>query len=155
MLTASTDMMLLPRRRSSSRRSLKVFAVAAFLLVIYNEFLVYWFAYVSWPPLHKEHLSKLAKNDSNRPYRLLLVADPQLIGENDEPWFLGHLARWDSDRYLRATFALANSYVKPDATVYLGDLFDEGLKSSNGQFERYFERFKAIFKFDRMEKTFG
>ena len=138
-----------------SKKSLKIFIISAFLLVLYNEFFVYWLAYLSWPPLHKEHLLNLPKNDSNRPYRFLLVADPQLIGENDEPWFLSYIARWDSDRYLRATFALANSYVKPDATVYLGDLFDEGLKSSDAQYARYFERFKSIFKFDRMEKTFG
>lgn len=139
----------------NSIRSLKIIALLAFALILYNEFLVYWLAYLSWPPLHKENLLSLPKNDSNRPQRFLLVADPQLIGENDEPWYFSHLARWDSDRYLRATFVLANSYVKPDATIYLGDLFDEGLKSSDEQYERYFKRFKSIFKFDQMEKTYG
>jgi len=82
----------------------------------------------------------------------LLVADPQLIGENDEPFYYSALARWDSDRYLRSNYILANSYVKPDATLYLGDLFDEGLKSSDEQIARYFERFQAIFECERMQK---
>lgn len=138
-----------------SKKTFKILALIAVALIFYNEFLTYWFAYLSWPQLHKEHLFKLPKNDSNRPFRMLLVADPQLIGENDEPWYFSHIARWDSDRYLRSTFTLANSYVKPDATVFLGDLFDEGLKSSDTQYERYFERFRSIFKIDKMENEFG
>ena len=85
--------------------------------IFYNEFLVYWLNYNSWPQYHK-----LEKNAT----RLLLIADPQLIGENDEPWYQSKIARWDSDNYLRNTYLLANSYVKPNATIYLGDLFDEG-----------------------------
>lgn len=76
----------------------------------------------------------------------------KLIGENDEPFYYSALARWDSDRYLRSNYILANSYVKPDATLYLGDLFDEGLKSSDEQIARYFERFQAIFECERMQK---
>lgn len=152
MSAANLDMF--PHRHM--KRSLKAIALLAALLILYNEFLVYWLAYLNWPLIHKEHLfATLPKNDSARPYRLLLVADPQLIGENDEPWYFSHLARWDSDRYLRSTFALANSYVQPDATVYLGDLFDEGLKSNDAQYERYFQRFRSIFRYEYMEKTFG
>ena len=145
----------IPRRRSSKQLSLKIFATSALLLVIYNECLIYYLSYLSWPQPHEPDTLTLSKNDSNRPLRLLLVADPQLIGENDEPWYFSHLARWDSDRYLRATFTLANSHSRPDATLYLGDLFDEGLKSTDPQYDRYFTRFKSIFKYDQMERTFG
>jgi hypothetical protein len=118
-------------------------------LVFYNEFLVYWINYINWPSLHKyQH----AEDATEKSIRILLVADPQLIGENDEPWFQSWAARWDSDRYLRTTYTLANAYVKPDATFYLGDLFDEGLKSSDEQVARYFERFQAIFQCERMLK---
>lgn len=65
------------------------------------------------------------------------------------------LARWDSDRYLRNTFILANSYVKPDATIFLGDLFDEGLKSTNEQVRRYYNRFNSIFQCEKMYKQNG
>jgi hypothetical protein len=142
----------------SSRRYLKAIAFAGLLLVFYNEFLVYWLSYLSWPQLHKE-AQFYYKNGSyitdvdKRPLRLLLVADPQLIGENDEHWSISWIARWDSDRYLRSSFILANSYVKPDAVLYLGDLFDEGLKSSNQQYERYFNRFKTIFRLDKPATT--
>lgn len=136
--------------------NLKLFFFAGFALVLYNEFLVYWLNYLNWPELHKQELfTSKDLNDSTRPIRLLLVADPQLIGENDEPWYLSWIARWDSDRYLRSTFVLANSYTKPDATLFLGDLFDEGLKSDDAQFDRYFKRFSSIFKCEQMEKKFG
>jgi hypothetical protein len=142
----------------SSKRYFKALGFVGLFVILYNEFLVYWWSYLSWPPLHKQsHF--YYKNGSyitdldKRPLRLLLVADPQLIGENDEHWAVSWIARWDSDRYLRSGFILANSYVKPDAIVYLGDLFDEGLKSSNEQYERYFTRFKSIFQLDKMRKT--
>ncbi|CAF5068211.1 unnamed protein product, partial [Rotaria sp. Silwood1] len=45
--------------------------------------------------------------------KLLLVADPQLIGEKDEG-ILGFITRREADRYLAKTFLQANAYVKPD-----------------------------------------
>jgi hypothetical protein len=109
------------RRKSFSK--LKIIVFLALALVFYNEFVVYLISYSNWPTHHSN-----AEKDS---IRLLLVADPQLIGENDEPWYQSWLARWDSDRYLRNTFILANSYVRPNATIYLGDLFDEGTRFIN------------------------
>ena len=104
-----------------SRTSLKVKTIffISLSLVFYNEFAVYWLNYASWPGIDTLKLDA----DS---VRLLLVADPQLIGENEEPWYQSWVARWDSDRYLRNTFLLANSYIKPNSTIFLGDLFDEG-----------------------------
>jgi len=103
------------------RTSLKVKIIffISLSLIFYNEFAVYWLNYASWPSSEKLKLNTDA-------VRLLLIADPQLIGENDEPWYQSWAARWDSDRYLRNTFILANSYIKPNSTIFLGDLFDEG-----------------------------
>lgn len=129
---------------------LRIVFFLALGLIFYNEFLVYVISYINWPSLHFAHHSK---NASDRPIRLLLVADPQLIGENDEPWFLSWIARVDSDRYLRNSYIFANAYVEPDATLYLGDLFDEGLKSSDEQVQRYFDRFQHIFQCDKMQKV--
>jgi hypothetical protein len=61
-------------------------------VLIYNEYVVYslknWF---SWPNIHCDTSSKCIK--------ILLVADPQILGEQYEPHFpRGLLARWDSDR---------------------------------------------------------
>ena len=79
--------------------------------------------------------------------KLLLIADPQLIGEKDEGLF-GAITRIDSDRYLAKSFALAYDYVRPDWTLFLGDIFDEGLSANDEEFKRYFERFDSIFHFD-------
>lgn len=137
-----------------ARLGFKVFATIGLLLVFYNEFVVYWISYLNWPQLHKSeqfyYKNGTSKDDLNeRPLRLLVVADPQLIGENDEPFFQSWIARWDSDRYLRSSFILASAYTRPDAIVYLGDLFDEGLKSSDEQYARYFDRFRRVFQLDK------
>ena len=126
--------------------SYKSVLLLSIILLVYNEYTVYWLSYLKWPSVHDP------KNDS---IRLLLIADPQLIGENDEPWYQGWLARWDSDRYLRKTFLLANSYIKPNATIFLGDLFDEGLKADDQQFQRYFDRFQHIYQCDQMRQSHG
>lgn len=143
-----------------SKNKFQLVSILSFLLMLYNEVLVYWQAYLKWPQLHEQGLFNYKNgtrinNLDERPIRLLLVADPQLIGENDEPWYFSWIARWDSDRYLRSGFVLANSYTKPDSTIFLGDLFDEGLKSTDEQVERYYNRFKSIFKFDLMSQKFG
>lgn len=146
--------------RSIIKNKLKLLIAISAVIIFFNEVLVYWLVSLNWPSIHKKSLFYF-KNGSNiqdlneRPVRLLLVADPQLIGENDEPWFIGWLARWDADRYLRSCFILANSYTKPDATIFLGDLFDEGLKATDDQMERYFKRFESIFHSRKMADDYG
>lgn len=132
--------------RISSHAKLLLFLSLSVLT--YNEFLVYWFNYATWPKLH-------SPTPNENTTRLLLIADPQLIGENDEPWYQSWAAQWDSDRYLRNTFLLANAYVRPNSTIFLGDLFDEGLSSTDEQFDRYVKRFNNIYQCEKMYKTFG
>ncbi|RNA42124.1 metallophosphoesterase 1 -like protein [Brachionus plicatilis] len=146
--------------RPIAKNRFKLLIILSALIILYNEVFVYWLAYLNWPSVHKSslfyHKNGTQIHDLNeRPVRLILVADPQLIGENDEPWFIGWLARWDADRYLRSCFVLANSYTKPDATIFLGDLFDEGLKASDDQMERYFNRFESIFHSHKMSHDYG
>ncbi|XP_075216328.1 metallophosphoesterase isoform X2 [Lycorma delicatula] len=74
-------------------------------------------------------------------YKILLVADPQILGEKTESW----IARWDSDRYLYKTFSTAVSHVKPDLIMFLGDLMDEGTVATSTEYQRYAERFSYIF----------
>jgi len=83
--------------------------------------------------------------------KLLLVADPQLIGEKDEGLF-GLITRIDADRYLAKTFSQANDYVKPDWILFLGDIFDEGLSATDDEFKRYFDRFDSIFQYENREQ---
>ncbi len=100
-------------------RKLSLLVVA--LALSYGEFLCHLSAYWSWsrgeqPP----------GEDGWR--RMLVVADPQLVGLRDEPaWPLGALTRWDADRYLAATFRWALSHAAPvEVVAFLGDLIDEG-----------------------------
>lgn len=123
---------------------------ASLLILFYNEFVVYWISYVYWPSLSLHNSNRDGNNDSN--LRLLLVADPQLIGDNDEPWYLKSIAKWDSDRYLRISFMMAYAYSKPDVIIFLGDLFDEGLKSTDLQYAGYFKRFESIFNLSKLSK---
>jgi hypothetical protein len=51
-------------------------------------------------------------------FRVLLVADPQILGEENENF----LTIFDSDRHLHKTFREAKSLVQPDAVMFLGDL---------------------------------
>ena len=68
-----------------------ILLLALFSVLLYGEWYDGWRTARSWPPLPPEH-------DSGS-VRLLLVADPQLQGERNEPaGLLGWLTRWDSDR---------------------------------------------------------
>ena len=138
--------------KTISKYHLRILGILALGIIFYNEFAVYWINYLGWPTLTK---IKVDESTGEKSLRFLLVADPQLIGENDEPWYYDWIARWDSDRYLRNTFLLAESYTKPDVIIYLGDLFDEGLKSSDAQFDRYFNRFNSIFRTEKLAKKNG
>jgi hypothetical protein len=119
----------------------RIIFYTSLLILFYNEFLIYWLSYTNWPQL------TIKKENT---IRLLLIADPQLIGDNDEPWYQDSIARWDSDRYLQNTYRIALSYTQPDVIIFLGDLFDEGLKSSDEQFQSYYQRFNKIFKINEI-----
>ncbi len=108
--------------------------------VLYGEFLCHLAAYWRWPQLPP------AKDGWRR---VLLVADPQLVGLRDEPpWPVGAITRWDADRYLASTFrwALRHAGGPADAVVFLGDLLDEGSATAYGpDYRGYVERFRAIY----------
>ena len=107
-----------------------------FCVIMYNEYVAYFSAYLSWPSLERRKTSM----------NLLLVADPQIQGANDaNNVFLGMIYRWDSDRYLSKTFSWAKYAYAPDAVVFLGDLMDEGSTSTDEQYQGYMKRFKGIY----------
>lgn len=102
------------------------------VILIFNEYLIYFLQRVQW--------QKAACRTENC-NRILFVADPQLLGENNELW----IARWDSDRHISKNYRQAFSHVKPDAVIFLGDLTDEGSMADDVQFQRYFKRFRKVF----------
>lgn len=64
---------------------LTVFAVCGFV-ILYNEWIVYFMYSLHWPNMKCGEVKTL--------HPVLLVADPQILGEKTENF----LARWDSDR---------------------------------------------------------
>ncbi|OAP63557.1 hypothetical protein AYL99_02784 [Fonsecaea erecta] len=64
-----------------------------------------------------------------QPHHVLLVADPQLVDPHtypDRPWPLSSLTILYTDRYLHRSYQYLQEYLRPDATLFLGDLFDGG-----------------------------
>ena len=61
--------------------------------------------------------------------------------------------RWDSDKYLQKSFSLAYGYVRPDAVIFLGDLFDEGSVATDDEFQDYVTRFHKLFPLPKNVKV--
>lgn len=77
--------------------------------------------------------------------RLLLVADPQILGETFDQNLYNNLAIFDNDRFLRSSYAQAIQHVRPDVVCFLGDLMDEGSVANYDQYNRYVQRFRLVF----------
>ena len=112
-----------------------------FFQVSYNEYLSYWVCQVSWP--------RLPSLDSvpGAQVTLLMVADPQIVGNIHEPsGVLGWVRRWDCDRYLAKSYAWAlSSYSDISTVIFMGDLIDEGSEVDDQQFADYAERFHGVY----------
>ncbi|CAB3406422.1 unnamed protein product [Caenorhabditis bovis] len=107
--------------------------------LLWNEKFAYYYLSKTW---------QIQKIDGNC-QKWLLVADPQLIGYRREKF--GWLARWDSDRYLATGFDYAKWQFAPNAFIFLGDLFDEGLDANDDEWNETYERFVKIFPIDANE----
>ena len=87
---------------------------------------------------------------------MILIADPQIVDPHTypgRPWPLSTLTVRHTDSYLRKSFQLLQSYLTPDAVIFLGDLFDGGrewstapstsleTKSPDKRWNKYGEKF--------------
>ncbi|GLV45658.1 Metallophosphoesterase [Carabus blaptoides fortunei] len=116
----------------------KLSFILLILVITYNEYVVYTINSWSWAKL-------TCKNETNC-VKILLVADPQLIGEKNEIYHvITPISVWDSDRFLEKTYSTVVNHLKPDVIVFLGDLFDEGSIANHEQFSRYLTRFFDVF----------
>ncbi|ODV59150.1 Metallo-dependent phosphatase, partial [Ascoidea rubescens DSM 1968] len=91
-------------------------------------------------------------NDDNNDleyYKIMLIADPQLIDNHTYPNynnFLLTLSKITSDNYLKKNFKSLSNYLKPQALIFLGDYLDNGRSSSSEYYSNEFNRFQNIFK---------
>ncbi|XP_033150903.1 metallophosphoesterase 1 [Drosophila busckii] len=113
------------------------FIVLTLLLMFFNEVLIYYIAQASWQPIDCT-LSNCT--------RMLLIADPQILGTSYDRSSHSPLARYDSDRYLQKSFERALSFTQPHIIVFLGDLLDEGNIATAQEYKQYVKRFKRIYQ---------
>lgn len=79
-------------------------------IIFFNECLIYYFQRWKWESI---------KCESEECSRILIVADPQILGEEKEKrWF----ARYDNDRHISRSYQQAFSHADPDIVIFLGDL---------------------------------
>ncbi|KAK5056121.1 hypothetical protein LTR84_012674 [Exophiala bonariae] len=80
-----------------------------------------------------------------QPHHVLLVADPQLVDPHTypgRPWPLSTLTVLYTDLYLRRSYKALQQSLRPDATIFLGDLFDGGREWGTSQYSSPEERYK-------------
>ena len=78
----------------------RVFFVFVFFVVVFNEYICFWWAFLRWPNVWK---SMPAPDDHH--LRVLFVADPQILGYNNEHYVAGPITRWGISRAAAATIA--------------------------------------------------
>ncbi|XP_034936354.1 uncharacterized protein C630.12 isoform X2 [Chelonus insularis] len=122
-------------RRNRIKQKLFIGAFILSITIFYNEYFVYELQKLHW-----------ATKDCEDCVKILLVADPQIIGEVNENYFGAWFARWDSDRYLANTFSRALKNSQPNIIVFLGDLMDEGEIATTEHFVKYKHRLDYIFQ---------
>ncbi|XP_065367477.1 metallophosphoesterase 1 homolog isoform X2 [Calliphora vicina] len=127
----------MPSMRFANRLVTRTLLLLTLLLGAYNEIFIYYFNRTSWQEIN-------CKLDNCT--RMLLIADPQLLGLTYDKSFYSGVARYDSDRYLQKTFQQALTFTKPHIICFLGDLLDEGNVASPDEFQSYVQRFRSIYK---------
>uniref|UniRef100_A0A2M3Z9F3 Putative cell division control protein/ dna repair exonuclease n=1 Tax=Anopheles braziliensis TaxID=58242 RepID=A0A2M3Z9F3_9DIPT len=114
----------------------RMYLIVLGLLVLYNEVLIYVLQKFKWSNIYCKEPSCV---------RILLVADPQILGKTYDPHFYAGIANYDSDRYLAWYYEQAVKHVQPHVIIFLGDLMDEGTDSTELHFEEYYTRFGETF----------
>ena len=105
----------------------------------YCEWLHYYLVLTlcSWP---------LPQSNGGVPHlRVLLLADPHLLGPRKGHWFDKLRREWQMHR----AFVTARTLFQPEVVFILGDLFDEGQWSDSQGFRDYADRLKQLFPTDQ------
>ncbi|XP_026820895.1 metallophosphoesterase 1 [Rhopalosiphum maidis] len=78
---------------------------------------------------------------SEQPVKVMFLADTHLLGTRKGHWLDKMIREWE----MGCAFQTAIKLHKPELIFILGDLFDEGLWSSERDFNSYVETFKYLF----------
>ncbi|XP_050294539.1 uncharacterized protein LOC126734818 isoform X2 [Anthonomus grandis grandis] len=125
-------------RFSKKKFCIYFWAILTLSFIFYAEFLNYKLNSRTWPRMS-------CKSDSDCT-RILLVADPQIIGRLNEIIHpITPFSIFDSDRYLKITYFYAYTFVNPHVVIFLGDLMDEAHIASDDDFYSYVRRIFDIF----------
>ncbi|XP_058062847.1 uncharacterized protein LOC131212826 [Anopheles bellator] len=114
----------------------KIYLPTLAALILHNEYLIHIYHSLRWSELQCE---------TDTCVKVLLVADPQILGNTFDKKLYWPLANFDSDRHLKRTYKRAVQHTTPDVICFLGDLMDEGSVADDVQFANYFSRFVNIF----------
>ncbi|CCE80078.1 Piso0_003176 [Millerozyma farinosa CBS 7064] len=83
-----------------------------------------------------------------RPHRIALVADPQLVDDHTYPGrfrLLTYFIKKLSDNYLFRNHRYVQTYLDPDTTIFLGDLFDGGRQWKPDAWMEEYKRFNKVY----------
>lgn len=113
-------------------------------LIVFCEFLVYYVILFqcSWPKLDPANEEKSISKGSGKELKVMLLADTHLLGSRKGHWFDKLRREWQMYR----AFQTAISLHEPEIIFVLGDIFDEGLWSSEKEFNSYVTRFHSLFR---------
>ncbi|XP_055595879.1 uncharacterized protein LOC129746303 [Uranotaenia lowii] len=114
----------------------KIYLPTLLCLIVYNEYLIHFFHRLQWAQIECR---------TDKCLKLLLVADPQILGNTFDTKLYWPLANYDSDRHLAKTYRRAVEHTAPNVICFLGDLMDEGSVATAVQYDEYYARFSNIF----------
>ncbi|XP_050425907.1 metallophosphoesterase 1 isoform X2 [Adelges cooleyi] len=121
-----------------------VFIFYFILVVFYCEFGIYYIVLMqcNWPSDHTMSLEQ--------PLKVMFIADTHLLGTRKGNWFDKMRREWEMKR----AFQTAIRIHSPELVFVLGDLFDEGLWSSEKDFNSYVATFKNLFSVPKSIKLY-
>ncbi|RNA02627.1 Metallophosphoesterase 1, partial [Brachionus plicatilis] len=119
-------------RKLFHKKSLLGFFLLSLLIILYNEFIIYYQVLFAcrWPSKKNENL-----------LNLMLISDTHLLGSRNGHWFDKLRREWQQHR----SFQTARFLLNPDYIVIMGDITDEGKWCSDKEWTYYEKRVKELF----------
>ncbi|XP_018899719.1 metallophosphoesterase 1 [Bemisia tabaci] len=129
------------------------FLTGIFILAFLCEFLIYYLVLYqcSYPVLNPEFEdSSIITNGTVEELRAMILADTHLLGPYRGHWFDKLRREWQMYRSFQSAVAIHN----PDIIFILGDIFDEGMWTTQTEFDAYLKRFANLFNVEKPIELF-